>query len=465
VRYYRITGDVLIRFQISRSTGVPVANFTICPLFVTTLFLNAQNFLFKSTLPIQPKNLFYLFHFKIAYLMNSKYYMVLSLPLFFSDKIEIMNFSELFKQSSLLSKFSPDGQYLVSCVSYKVIVRDVESLQIIRLYTCIDAVQMIEWSSDSRFLLCAMYKRGICQVWSIEQPDWTCKIDEGSAGLVHAQWSPDGRHILTSASFNLRVTVWSLVNKSISYIRFVKNSKDCLSFSNDGKYLALAECRKCKDCISVFAIDTWQLLKLFETDTEDLSGLKWSPDGRVICAWDHCLWYKVLIYTIDGRCLSVYKAYEWALGVKRVVWSPTSQFLAVGSYDQKIQLLNHITWKSICAFTHSTTIQTANVTVYKENESSPEISKADVAALSTQTVFTTQSKYELCTVPVAIDAVQPDPEKPNPKVGVGWMEFSPDNKYLATIDDSMRTAVHVWSMQKLCLFVVLVQTAQIKCAK
>ena len=42
------------------------------------------------------------------------------------------------------------------------------------------------------------------KVWSIEQPEWTCKIDEGSAGLIKARWAPDGRHILTTAEFHVR---------------------------------------------------------------------------------------------------------------------------------------------------------------------------------------------------------------------------------------------------------------------
>ena len=35
--------------------------------------------------------------------------------------------------------------------------------------------------------------------------EWTCKIDEGSAVLVSAYWSPDSRHILTTADFQLRL--------------------------------------------------------------------------------------------------------------------------------------------------------------------------------------------------------------------------------------------------------------------
>ena len=379
-----------------------------------------------------------------------------------------MNFSETFKQSQQLCTYSPDGAYLATCNSYKVVVRATDTLQILRLYTCLDAVQDVEWSSDSSFILSSMYKRGIVQVWSMDNPEWTCKIDEGSAGLIHARWSPDGRHVLTTATFHLRLTVWSLVNKSISYIRYTKNTRDCLDFSADGKYLAVGECRKTKDYVSVYMVSSWELVRLFETDTEELSGLKWSPDGRVLCVWEHCLWYKILIYTMDGRLLSSFKPYEWALGVKSVEWSPTSQFLAVGSYDQKVRMLNHITWKSILEFTHAPTVSEPAVVVYQETVTKPEL-PANISgqALLVQQpqIFSTQSRYELLRAPVELPVVQPDPEKPSPKIGVGWMKFSGDNKYLASVDDSMKTILHIWSVRKMQLFVVLKQSAPIKCVR
>uniref|UniRef100_H2Y8F9 Anaphase-promoting complex subunit 4 WD40 domain-containing protein n=1 Tax=Ciona savignyi TaxID=51511 RepID=H2Y8F9_CIOSA len=362
-----------------------------------------------------------------------------------------MNFSELFNQTQSLVRFSPDGNYLANCVSYKVIIRAVETLQILRLYTCMDAVQSLEWSSDSQFLLCAMYKRGLVQVWSVEQPDWTCKIDEGSAGLIHAQWSPDGRHVLTTASFNLRITVWSLVNKSISYIRYIKNSKDCLSFSSSGKYLAVGESRKCKDFISVFDVESWQLLKLFETDTEDLSGIKWSPDSRVICAWEHCL--------------CTFKAYDWALGVKRIEWSPASQFLAVGSYDQKVRVLNYITWKSISEFSHTPSVNTNDAVVFEEVNAAAKVNATLESTKKPSELFSTQSKYQICETPLELPFVKPDPQKPNPKIGISWLAFSSDNRYLATIDDSMKSALHIWTMKTLSLFVIIKQLEPIKCAR
>lgn len=47
--------------------------------------------------------------------------------------------------------------------------------------------------------------------------------------------------------------------------------------------------------------------------------------------------YKILLYSLDGRLLSTYQAYEWSLGIKSIAWSPSSQFLAIGSYDEKVR--------------------------------------------------------------------------------------------------------------------------------
>ena len=42
-------------------------------------------------------------------------------------------------------------------------------------------------------------------------------------------------------------------------------------FSHDGEFLALAERRDCKDYISVFACDTWQLVKVSKQKSYNIS--------------------------------------------------------------------------------------------------------------------------------------------------------------------------------------------------
>ncbi|XP_056102777.1 WD repeat-containing protein WRAP73 [Rhinichthys klamathensis goyatoka] len=377
-----------------------------------------------------------------------------------------MNFSEVFKQSNQLCKVSPDGKYLATCVQYRLVVRDINTLQIVHLYTCLDQVMHMEWSSDSLFILCAMYKRGLVQVWSLEQPDWHCKIDEGSIGLVSSRWSPDGRHILNTTEFNLRVTVWSLCTKSVSYIKYPKACQKGMDFTADGRYMALAERRECKDYISVFVCDDWHLLRHFESETQDLAGLEWSPNGCVLAVWDNSLEYKMLLYSLDGRLLSSFSAYEWSLGIKSVSWSPSSQFLAVGSYDEKVRILNHITWKKITEFEHPATIVNTKAVVFKEVEKRPVVGSEDLSIHQLtvdNSLFSTQSKYEITQLPTQVLVIKPDPDRANPKIGVSAMAFSADNRYLATKNDNMPQSLWVWDMQRLGLLAVLEQTGPVRC--
>jgi hypothetical protein len=77
------------------------------------------------------------------------------------------------------------------------VVRDVDTLNVVQLFSCLDKIEHIEWACDSNFILCGLFKRAMVQAWSVEQPDWNCKIDEGPAGISHARWSPEGRQIIT----------------------------------------------------------------------------------------------------------------------------------------------------------------------------------------------------------------------------------------------------------------------------
>lgn len=153
-------------------------------------------------------------------------------------------FSEAVRQSFGLVRLSPDGRFVAVATDFRLAIRDVDSLQIVQLYTNVDEIARIEWSCDSLFVLCAVPRRGVCQVWSVDNTEWHCKIDEGPLGLVHARWAPDGRHIVSSTDHGMRLTVWSLLDRSVCYIRFPKYPVAGVDFSSDGRCVrARARCR------------------------------------------------------------------------------------------------------------------------------------------------------------------------------------------------------------------------------
>lgn len=129
--------------------------------------------------------------------------------------------------------------------------------------------------------------------------------------------------------------------------------------------IAYLERNNGKDCVGIVCTADWTLVKHFTIDTTDAESLKWSPDGRVLAIWDSLFTYKLLLYSPDGRLVSSFCPLtntipttvsattiipvqsEPFLGIKVVEWSPSAQFLAVGSFDCHFRLLNNITWNPV----------------------------------------------------------------------------------------------------------------------
>ncbi|KAG8239243.1 hypothetical protein J437_LFUL018915 [Ladona fulva] len=168
-----------------------------------------------------------------------------------------MKFSEAFVCSKRLNNFSPDGKLIAGANNQELYVISADSLRPIHSIKFGEKIDYIEWSSDSLYLLCASFNAAVVRVFSIENPTWKCKISEGTAGLVSVCWSPDSRHILTTATFHIQISVWSLLDETVSYVHYVKEGKPGMAFSPDGSYLAILERRETKDHILVLSCSTW----------------------------------------------------------------------------------------------------------------------------------------------------------------------------------------------------------------
>lgn len=213
-------------------------------------------------------------------------------PMPTSTADDVVHYSEPHTQTGHIA-FSPDGAHLAVACGYRLVIRDVSSLQIVELYTCIDAIEGLEWSFDSEYVLCTLKKRGAAQVWSVRNAEWHCKIDEGPVGLAHACFSPDGRHVLATADFRLRITIWSLCDRNVYYIRFPKHADRGLAFTPEGTLMALAERTDGRDSVGIFELKGWKMIRSFPVASIDLEDICWSPNGMVLCIIDTVLQYQV----------------------------------------------------------------------------------------------------------------------------------------------------------------------------
>nr|XP_054768159.1 WD repeat-containing protein WRAP73-like [Lytechinus pictus] len=164
--------------------------------------------------------------------------------------------------------------------------------------------------------------------------------------------------------------------------------------------------------------------------------------------------------------MATFKAYEYALGIKSVCWSPSSQFLAIGSYDQKVRVLNHITWKTVVEHSHPLAVDTQAVVVYKEVEQRPQVLDGGAQKWpSDGGMFSIQSKYEVQQGSVTVPSIKPDPDKANPKIGISLLSFSPDNRFMLSKNDNMPNALWIWDVQKLSQAAMLLQVGSVRAAK
>jgi len=88
--------------------------------------------------------------------------------------------------------YSPDSNYLAVTNGTKIIIKNAQALNNIQVYSFIDTISHFEFSQDSKYFLIVMAKRGIVEARSIQEEDWTCKIEDQVSGILYARFSPDG---------------------------------------------------------------------------------------------------------------------------------------------------------------------------------------------------------------------------------------------------------------------------------
>ncbi|THH10929.1 hypothetical protein EW145_g995 [Phellinidium pouzarii] len=394
-----------------------------------------------------------------------------------------MDYTELYQQSGALVAFSSGAHWVANAIHDRLVVRRADTFQITRAWhvdvspspsnasfvastnrhspaaqlssSSTDAlVSHIAWSADSEYLLAACARHGVVNIYKMRDEDWSARIEAGVEGLVRAEWAPDGRNILCFSEWGLRVTVWSLVTGVATHIQFPKHPDRGYAFRRDGRYFVLAERHRSKDMLGVYdAGDSYKQARHYTVPTSSLASLAISPTGKHIAVWEGPLEFKLCILSLPGTLLSTYIPQpDTGLGIRCVAWHPSGSFIAVGGYDDKIHILDGLSWSCVVTLELASRIPT-RVTVWREPSNWIEA-----------TLGRGYLSYERPQGTQSIIVNRADASKAYPKSGLVQLEWNANGSLLVARYESAPTALFIYAFPapserfKPCLRSVLLHT-------
>jgi hypothetical protein len=207
------------------------------------------------------------------------------------------------------------------------------------VYSLPDTIGKLQWSPSSTVLACLNTAQSTLFLIAVERDTLFGTIDFGSLlKIERLMFSPDGRYLCLFTE--LRVTVVDIARGVVAaQLAAPKYTHKGAQFRRDGLYFVLLQRRAGRDFVAVYSVRAWHCVRRFEAALIDAGEALWSPDGKCVAVWDGVFQCKVCFYAPDGRLLGQYVPEDETdalLGIARAVWAPSSQFLAVGSFDHKV---------------------------------------------------------------------------------------------------------------------------------
>ena len=363
----------------------------------------------------------------------------------------MLTFSNKRKYSGNIA-FSPNSKFFAISKGLELLIYDNKSLKPLQTFSFCDFIEDIQWSKNSKLILVGLYKRSRCEIRNIENPKWYCSIDEGVQGMKNALFSPDSFHILTISDHNIKLSIRSLIDKSLLYINYPKFSKKGLSFTSKGNFMALAERNEAKDIIGIYYVNKWTCIKKFLPQTDDLQDVKWSYDNSALLIPDSPTLCILYIYSPLGDLISKIELYQYKMGIKTLDISPNGHYICLGLYDESVRIFNNISYTCVTIFEHDKEIlNDLSVNYYKEE------------------IINNEGETKYIQIKPPIDLKNENIFKKNnnningksTRIGISKMAFSSDNYFLATKNDKMPNILFIWDLNQMNLQFVLIQLNEV----
>ncbi|GAA5836382.1 hypothetical protein JCM9279_000370 [Rhodotorula babjevae] len=225
----------------------------------------------------------------------------------------------------------PDSRRLASVHKDRVVLRDLETLKVLRTWTlqlptARPAAQADSSSSSLNLavspsapfhLLVSSPRHRVAFVFHPDQDGVHARLDIGNEGAVAVDWArlgPDGDQVvLCWSAHHLRLSLFRLSDPSnaLQILNPKHSHPHGYTFRPDGAFLAVLERHNSRDVIGVYSTSAWSLMRTIplQEPNSDLADLTWSPCGRYLAAWSALTEYTLHVLTPDGRLLSTFSPY------------------------------------------------------------------------------------------------------------------------------------------------------------
>ncbi len=235
--------------------------------------------------------------------------------------------------------FSPDSKYIASFDgrNYNIMIHELQNLKIRNTFFC-SIERTIKFSPDGRYIASGGMAKRVA-VWDITSNKLVNVLDNSTALIESISFSPDGR-LLAAGSFDGSVNVWDFRKGIIFKVLRGAIKKDpfspgvqSLSFSPDGRFIAVADPMD----IKIFDLLSGHVFKTLAGHRSLINCLSYSNDGKFLASGSCDR--SVIIWNLEnGEILN--KLIGHIDRVVSVSFSNNGKLLASGSWDSTIKIWN-----------------------------------------------------------------------------------------------------------------------------
>ncbi|WFD25581.1 hypothetical protein MNAN1_000542 [Malassezia nana] len=235
----------------------------------------------------------------------------------------------------------------------------------------------------------------------------------------------------------------------------------------------------------------WEPQQIIHLPTHDVAGVAWSPDGHLLAAWDSALEYRLSIHTLYGTHLATFTLNEdgvpytetplsradvqqalapspagrgrritvqssqaskrasisshpspstqrvagGGLGIRQVSWHPSSEFLALGGYDEQVHILHQADWSLVYSLDFSTS-------ALRSMNEAPQVWLEPhrwFEATRGQGIVS----FESSTFPIEVPTIRTEDAATPFQNGIQWMQWNQDGTLLACTNQNLPTVLFV----------------------